>query len=145
MEFTAKILNQMNANSLYRTLGIRVDAASNGKAQSYLKPNAAVCWPFAEQPHGGVLFTMMDTTMAWAVWSLLDEGYNCATINLDIHYTKPAKSDAFLCKAWSTHKTHRSSFVRADIYDQNNDLVAMGQATFRIIKVDLLKNRFLNI
>jgi acyl-coenzyme A thioesterase PaaI-like protein len=70
----------------------------------------------AEQPDqdGGVLFTLMDTTMAWAAWSQLDEGYNCATVNLDIHYTLPAKSDSFLCTAWNTHKTKRISFMRAD-------------------------------
>ncbi|MGD8470997.1 MAG: PaaI family thioesterase [Desulfobacteraceae bacterium] len=139
MKFTTDILDQMNANSLYRTVGIQVEAAGDGKARSRLNPKPAICWPFDEQPHGGMLFTLMDTTMAWAVWSQLDPGFNCATINIDIHYTKPAKSDLFVCSAWSTHKTGKSCFVRADIHDSNEDLVSMGQGTFRIIALDLLK------
>ncbi|MDX1707049.1 MAG: PaaI family thioesterase [Desulfobacterales bacterium] len=139
MDITAAILDQMNANSLYQTLGIQIDSAANGKAQSRLIPDPAVCWPFPDQPHGGVLFTLIDTTMAWAVWSQLDPGYNCTTINIDIHYLKPAHSKVFVCSAWSTHKTGRSSFVRADIHNAEGEHLVMGQGTFRIIPVDLLK------
>ena len=139
MDITPAILGRMNTNTLYRALGIRIEAAIDGKAQSRLQPKPAVCWPFPEQPHGGILFTLMDTTMAWAVWSQLDEGFNCTTINIDIHYVKPAKSSVFLCTAWSTHKTGRTSFVRADIHNLDNELVAMGQGTFRILALDLLE------
>ena len=139
MEITAAILDRMNANSLYKTLGIQIKTAVGGKARSRLKPKPAVCWPFPGHPHGGILFTLIDTTMAWAVWSQLDAGYNCTTINIDIHYLKPAKGDVFLCSAWSTHKTGRSSFVRADIHNSKGELLVMGQGTFRIIPVDLLK------
>lgn len=139
MEITAGILDKMNANSLYEAIGIQIESAAGGKARSHLIPKSSLCWPFPEQPHGGVLFTLMDTTMAWAIWSLLDPGFNSTTVNIDIHYTKPAKSDAFVCTAWSTHKTKRSSFVRSDIHNSKGELVAMGQGTFRIIPVDLLK------
>ncbi len=139
MEITATILDQMNTNSLYNAFGIHIEAAGDGKAKARLKPNSDLCWPFPEQPHGGVLFTLMDTTMAWAVWSQLDTGQNCTTVNIDIHYTMPAKGGFFDCSAWSTYRTGRTSFVRADIHDRKGRLVAMGQATFRIIPVDLLK------
>jgi len=138
MEITAAILHEMNANSLYRATGIQIEAAGGGKARSRLNPKPALCWPFKGQPHGGVLFTLMDTTMAWAVWSQLEPGFNCTTVNIDIHYTRPAKSEVFVCTAWSTHKTGHSSFVRADIHNSNGELVSMGQGTFRIIAMDIL-------
>ena len=138
MEITASILEKLNANSLYQALGIQIEAAEGGKARSRLTPVTALYWPFPEQPHGGVLFTLIDTTMAWAIWSQLDPGFNSTTVNIDIHFVRPAKSDMFVCTAWSTHKTGRSSFVRADIHNPNGELVAMGQGTFRIIPVDLL-------
>jgi uncharacterized protein (TIGR00369 family) len=139
MEITTTILDQMNANSLYHAFGIRIEEAGDGSAKSRLEPKSDLCWPFPEQPHGGVLFTLMDTTMAWAVWSQLDAGFNCTTVNIDIHYIMPAKGGLFVCSAWSTHKTERTSFVRADVHDRKGRMVAMGQATFRIIPVDLLK------
>lgn len=136
MKFTASRLNRMNDNPLYRSIGIRVKDAQNGKAKARLTPNVELCWPFAGQPHGGILFTFMDTTMAWAVLSQLDSGHNCATVNLNIHFTLPAKGKSFDCSAWTTHQSGRSSFVRADIHDDHKQLVAMGQATFRIIQLE---------
>ena len=137
MEITQKIMDMLNDNPLYKTLGIKIMEAGQGKACSRLKPDEKLCWPFPGQPHGGVLFTQMDATMAWAVFSELDEKYNCATIHLGIDYTAPAKGKSFTCSAWVTHRTGRLSFVRAEIHDLNRQLLAMGQATFRVISADL--------
>ncbi len=140
MKITATYLDRMNANSLYNTLGIRVEDAQNGKAKARLTPRVEICWPFAGQPHGGVLFTFMDTTMAWAVMSQLESGYTCTTVQLDIQFVSPAKADHFTCYAWNTHRTGRMSFVRADIHNPQKQLLASGQATFRIIQKDLPNN-----
>ena len=136
MEITEEVLEQLNNNPLYNTVGIRVMEVSNGKAHSRLSPDARLCWPFPNQPHGGVLFTLMDTTMAWAVFSQLEPGLNCTTVNLDIQYTRPARGDAFNCNAWTTYRTGHLSFVRAEIQDSRGKLLAMGQGTFRVIRMD---------
>jgi uncharacterized protein (TIGR00369 family) len=114
-----------------------VEEASDGKARSKLRPIPAFCWPFEGQPHGGVLFTLMDTTMAWAVVTKIERGYNCATINLDIQYTKQARGDIFTCQAWIAHQATRIVYVRADILDTEGQLVATGQGTFKVIKASL--------
>jgi uncharacterized protein (TIGR00369 family) len=139
MEFNQAFFDKINANALYCALGIRVEHVSNGRARSSLKPEFQICWPFADQPHGGVLFTLMDTTMAWAIMSQLDDGYNCTTIHLDIQFILPAKGALFTCTAWNTHRTGRLSFVRGDIHDSQQRLLASGQATFRIVKLDLFR------
>ncbi len=130
-------IDQINKNTLYATLGIRIEEVKDGKAHSLLKPKSQVCWPFPAQPHGGILFTLMDTTMAWAVMSQLESGYTCTTVQLDIQFVSPAKADHFTCYAWNTHRTGRMSFVRADIHNPQKQLLASGQATFRIIQKDL--------
>lgn len=137
MEITPEFLAQLNRNDLYDTLGIRIESAGAGSAVSRLEPRPAVCWPFPDQPHGGVLFTLADTTMACAVLSELDAGRNCTTIDLNLHYTAPAKGAFFSCRAWTTHRTGRLCFVRADIRDASGTLVALGQAVFRIIAFEV--------
>jgi uncharacterized protein (TIGR00369 family) len=137
MLFTEQTISQMNDNPLYNTLGIRIEKAAEGQARSRMEPNPEVCWPFPGQPHGGILFTLMDTTMAWAVLSQLSPGYNCSTINLDIHYTRPAKGNLFYCTAQMNHQTTRYSFVRAEIHDADGKLMALGQATFAIIEMEI--------
>lgn len=137
MEFSSEEMTRLNDNSLYQALGIVVEEAKEGKALAKLRPLPAFCWPSEGQPHGGVLFTLMDTTMAWAVLTGLEHGHNCATINLDIQYTKRAGGDIFTCQAWITYKATRIVYVRADILDAEGQLVATGQGTFKAIKAPL--------
>jgi uncharacterized protein (TIGR00369 family) len=137
MHLTSDTISEMNRNSLYTTLGITVNSASRGRARSRLEPDPKVCWPFPGQPHGGILFTLMDSTMAWAVLSQLDDGYTCSTIHLDIQYTAPARGTCFTCTARVIYRTGRTSFVRADIIDDREALVATGQSAFRVFKHDL--------
>lgn len=133
MDISTADMERVNTNSLYHTLGIKIETAADGKAISNLKPKEEVCWPFPGQPHGGILFTLMDTTMAWAVLTKIPEVNNCATIHLDIQYTAPAKGAIFTCEAQVKHTTGHLCFVYAVIKDENQQLVAVGQAVFRII------------
>ncbi|MBA4394699.1 MAG: hypothetical protein C0407_14200 [Desulfobacca sp.] len=138
LEISPDIIDRFNTNPLYQTMGIRLEEAVDGKARSFITPKAQVCWPTPDQPHGGILFTTMDTTMAWAVISLVAPDYSCTTIDCHIQYPAPAKEGPFLCQAWTTHQTGRLTFVRADISDSRQTLVATGQATFRVIKMNFI-------
>ena len=134
MRISPEQVAQFNTNHLYQTTGIEVVSAEDGRAVSELKPPPDVCWPYPGQPHGGILFTQMDTTMAWAVLSAAGEGTNCSTVNLEIQYPLPAKGPVFTCDAQVLQRTGRTCFVRGESRDESGNLVAMGQATFRIIK-----------
>ena len=129
---------QFNTNPLYQTTGIQALSAGDGRSVSELRPPGNVCWPFSGQPHGGILFTQMDTTMAWAVLSAAGEGTNCSTVNMEIQYPLPARGPVFTCEAQVMHLTGRSCFVRGESRDEENGLVAMAQATFRIITADAM-------
>jgi uncharacterized protein (TIGR00369 family) len=98
MKITSADIAQVNKNPLYLTLGIRILEVGEGYARSQLEPTEIVCWPFPGQPHGGILYTLVDTTMAWAILPGLEAGYNCATIHLDIQYTSPAKGRRFFLR-----------------------------------------------
>ena len=137
MKFSSEEMSRLNANSLYQAPGIVVEEVKDGEAIGKLRPLPTFCWPFEGQPHGGILFTFMDTTMAWAVLSGLETGWTCATINLDIQYTKRASGDLFTCRAWTTHQATRIVYVRADILDAEGQLVATGQGTFKAINAPL--------
>jgi uncharacterized protein (TIGR00369 family) len=134
LEITPVIVEQSNQNSLYQTQGISLEEAVAGKARTLLTPKSEVCWPFPDQPHGGVLFTTMDTTMAWAVLSIVEPGYGCSTIDLNIQYLAPASKGPYFCQAWITHRTGRMAFLRAEIKDSHQSLIATAQSVFRIIK-----------
>ena len=132
MTISPEDIVEFNKNPLYRTVGIQALSAGDGRAATELRPPENVCWPFSGQPHGGILFTQLDTTMAWAAVSASAEGTNCSTVNMEIQYPLPAKGPVFTCEAQVVHSTGRTSFVRGESRDENGGLVAMAQATFRI-------------
>ncbi len=133
MQFTQETLSRLNDNPLYQAMGIRLEEAAVGKARARLEPKSMGCWPDSRQPHGGILFTFMDTTMAWAVMTKLNPGDNCATVHSAIHYMRSAKGTVFSCSSWVNHQTKRLSFVQAEIHDASGNLLATGQSTFAII------------
>ncbi len=134
MEFNREMIDQVNQNPLYQAMGIRIESAQGGTVTARLEPTPQMCWPFPGQPHGGVLFTLMDTTMAWAAISGQEEGVSCTTIHLDIQYTHPARGACFYCRAEVVSQTKRTSFIKSTIHDSNGLVLAMGQGTYRIIK-----------
>jgi uncharacterized protein (TIGR00369 family) len=134
VDFTADVLARLNDNPLYHALGIRVDHCHDGNARSTLSPTANACWPSPASPHGGVLFTVVDTTMAWAAMSLAGAGESVTTVDCSIQYAAPAAHGPFACDAESMRKTGRTVFVRARIVDGRGGIVALGQGTFRIIR-----------
>lgn len=134
MEFSADTLARLNDNPLYAALGIRIEHCDRGKARATLAPTANACWPSPDSPHGGVLFTVIDTTMAWAAMSLAADGESVATVDCSIQYPAPATHGPFTCDAASVRKTGRTVFMRAEILDGRGGVVALGQGTFRIIR-----------
>ncbi|HEY0885287.1 MAG TPA: PaaI family thioesterase [Ramlibacter sp.] len=134
MEFSADTLARLNDNPLYAALGIRIDHCDGGNARATLAPTPNACWPSRGNPHGGVLFTVIDTTMAWAAMSLAGDGESVATVDCSIQYPAPATHGPFTCEAASVRKTGRTVFMRAEILDGRGGVVALGQGTFRIIR-----------
>ena len=133
MDLTADSLVRLNDNPLYKVIGIHLHEAAAGHARATLTPNPQVCWPSPPQPHGGILFTVMDTTMAFAVMSVAEPDRGCATVDCSIQYPAPARHGPFVCTATTAKKTGRTVFVRGEITDAHGVVVAFGQATFRIV------------
>ena len=76
--------------------------------------------------------------MAWAVLSASGEGAGCATVNMEIQYPLPARGPVFTCEALVVHCSGRSCFVRGESRDEKGRLVAMAQATFRILRANVM-------
>lgn len=131
MHYAEAHLTRLNDNPLYHALGIRVESVGDGQARSVLTPTANACWP-TPQPHGGVLFTLLDTTMAFAAQSNGEGDSGCATVDCSIQYLSAARSGPFVCTVATTLKTTRTAFVRGEIRDANGHPVAMAQGTFRL-------------
>ncbi|MEM7251969.1 MAG: PaaI family thioesterase [Pseudomonadota bacterium] len=132
MEISADLLAKLNQNPLYRTLGIAIETAVDGVVTACLQPTPGVCWPVLDRPHGGILFTLMDTTMATSVMCDADTPQVCSTVGLDIQYPDTDVATRYRCSTAIEHRTRRLTFVRGEIRSAGGILMALGQGTFRM-------------
>ncbi|WP_052948080.1 PaaI family thioesterase [Aneurinibacillus tyrosinisolvens] len=69
-----------------------------------------------------------------AVRSVLTEEEISPTVELKINYIRPAKGEYLVAKSKLYHRGGSLAVGQAEIFDSNGDLVAMGTATFMILK-----------
>ena len=83
--------------------------------------------------HGGVLATLLDTVSGISVRSLLDSSRTAATVNISVNYVRPAFEGEIMAKGKVKTIGKNISTVEAEVFDQNNVLLANSIATFVVI------------
>jgi uncharacterized protein (TIGR00369 family) len=121
-----------NGNPVLESLAAIVVTASKASCRMHY-------WPKREDLqgngtlHGGILSTMLDSTMAMTVLSGLPAGASAATINLNVAFLKPAHGGRILVEASIERSGRKASFLTARAFDQNDRCVASAMATFAMI------------
>ena len=84
--------------------------------------------------HGGVLYSMADTGMGGALYSLLERGQLCATIEIKITYFKAVREGILICDTRVIHKGKTVAILESEVLN-NGILVSKAYGTFSIFKV----------
>ncbi len=82
--------------------------------------------------HGGVHASLIDNAMGLSVASLT--GVRTATIALHVHFLGTVREGRITCRSEVVHRTRRMATVEGRVYDQEDNLVAIGTGTFRIFE-----------
>ena len=82
--------------------------------------------------HGAVIYAMADTGMGAALYSTLDAGYACATIDISITYFRPVIEGHLLCQTILDNKGKSVAHLTARI-TQNDKLIAQASGNFTIM------------
>jgi uncharacterized protein (TIGR00369 family) len=80
--------------------------------------------------HGGVTATIIDTAMAFAVRSHLEDHEATATIDLTVHYLRPHTAGKIICTAKCVRAGKRIFTVSADVENEEGKLIATGLSTY---------------
>jgi acyl-coenzyme A thioesterase PaaI-like protein len=81
--------------------------------------------------HGGVVSTMIDEAMGWAVYHSKKWG---TTARLSVRYRRPVQLDGRLrVEAWITNERHRLIELRAEVRDESGALLADGEGTYMLL------------
>jgi acyl-CoA thioesterase len=77
-------------------VGLTFTKWEKGYSQCVLKVNGNLLNPYSSV-HGGVTFTMTDSGMGFALFTSLEDGERCSTIETKIVYFKAVKSGTLTC------------------------------------------------
>ena len=119
-----------------KLIGYRIREVDHGYAVFELQPEEYHYNPFATV-HGGILSTLLDTTMTAAVLTTLPQNITCSTVEIKVNFIKPlsAESKPVRCEARTIHIGRRLATVEGRIKGGNDELYAHGVSTCLIFQV----------
>ena len=97
--------------------------------------------PFATV-HGGILSTLLDTTMTGAILSTLSKGITCTTVEIKVNFIKPVtiKTGMLRCEGKPIHLGKRLATAEGMLKDKTGSLYAHGISTCSIFRFDQLSD-----
>ena len=81
--------------------------------------------------HGGVLYSMADTGMGGALYSILEENELCTTVEIKIAYFAAVSSGKLVCDTRVIERRSRIAILESEIKNEDR-LVAKALGTFYI-------------
>jgi len=128
--------NRISPSPVANLVGYKIYEVDEGFAVFELDPAEYHYNPFATV-HGGILSTLLDTSMAASVLSTLPIGYSCTTIEIKVNFIKPVTSETGIlkCEATPIHVGKKLATVEGRINDRDGVLHAHGVSTCSIFKI----------
>jgi uncharacterized protein (TIGR00369 family) len=80
--------------------------------------------------HGGVVATLIDSSMAMAITPLLAENESTVTVDLTIHYLRPVKVGVARSTARVVRGGRRVITVSAELFSEDGKLAATAMSTY---------------
>lgn len=110
-------------------VGIRhIDAsAESARAEVALAPHLL---NRSGSAHGGLIATLLDTTMSRAALLACGGDGAVATVEMKVSYVNPGRG-TLLCQAWPAQREASLVSLDAEVRDGSGLLVARGSATFK--------------
>lgn len=114
-------------------LGLRYVERAPGRVTAMMEIDEAHHNP-GHVAHGGVMFTLADSAMGAATFTLLEPGQRCTTAELKLNYIAPIIKGKVTATATVISKRRRLAVVMAEVRDEQGELVGLAQGTFAIIR-----------
>ena len=112
-------------------IGLTLEHQGDGSSTLMLPVNGRHLNPHGVV-HGAVIYAMADTGMGAALYSTLDAGYACATIDISITNFRPVIEGHLLCQTILDNKGRTVAHLTARI-TQNDKLIAQASGNFAIM------------
>ncbi len=113
-------------------IGLNFTACGDGTSQCRLQTDPKLFNP-QRVLHGAVIYAMADTGMGAALYSVMEPGQLCATIEIKITYFKAVKTGDLICDTKILNQGKKVAYMEAEIKNDGT-LVAKATGTFAVFR-----------
>lgn len=125
-------LEALETSKVWRYLGIEI--ITNDKGQSGVKINNTENLKQVHgNLHGGIIATAIDTAMAVTVNEAIGPEQYAVTVELKVNYLLPVADSDIYAFATLVKNGKRLFMATVEVYDEEQNIVAIGSGTFSII------------
>jgi len=128
----AKIREQFPRYPFPAFLGIKIEELDFGHARLSLPIKDELTQGMG-YIHGGAITSLCDTSVAAAIFTMLDDDEQILTIELKINFLAPAAGDIY-AQAKILHKGRKTAVGEVDVSDLSGALIAKALVTYYISK-----------
>jgi len=114
-------------------IGLNFSKCENGYSKCELEVREKLLNPH-KMLHGGIIYSMVDTGMGGALYSILNAKELCATIEVKINYFIPVSVGTIVCETKVIHKSKKIAALESEV-KSGEHLVAKAMGTFSIFNV----------
>ncbi len=119
-------------------IGLIFTKISKGQSQCVLEVDEKLFNPH-KVLHGAVLYSMADTGMGGAMYTLLEKDELCATVEVKINYFKAVRSGKLTCDTKVINKGKSIAVLESEMLNDGT-LVAKALGTYSIFKAKIKIN-----
>ena len=112
-----------------RLLGMEFVAAERGSATFALEVREELT-RMGGILHGGAVTSLLDTAAAFAVHTLLEPGGRTVTVDMTVHFLRPAREGRLLARAKVLRRGRRVLVLSVDAEDSAGTLIATATTTY---------------
>ncbi len=131
------VRERAHANRFWRLLGVEVDDAREGWARLRVSTRDELRNAPGAPLHGGVLSALVDMAIGGALATMHGSsggGVGQTTLDLNVSFLQPVTEGAIVAEGRILRKGRTIAFGEATITDTEGRVVAVGRATYMIIR-----------
>jgi acyl-CoA thioesterase len=111
-------------------IGLTFDSAESGSSQCRVPVRPELLNPHGVV-HGAVAYALADSGMGGALYTLLEKGESCATIEIKIVYLSSVREGELICNTRVVRKGSRVAVIESEVFESDR-LVAKALGTYSI-------------
>lgn len=119
-------------DTYFRHLGMEIVDLSWGRARLEMEVGPQHLQPYGTV-HGGVISSLVDSAGFWAVYTMVPDGQEAATVEMKLNYLAPVRAGRLSVDGRCLKLGRTLGLAEAQVHSQDGEMVAHGTVTMMIL------------